>query len=145
MKLEKVVDTMKVYPQRRGGRVVVAPLLRSMRFIPYRGFESLSATRWDIVKMSLKFYRCLCQSRSLFVKHGRLAVVEAFFNLSELTVGFVVQSSCKKFKVNMDTTITLENGHKIWIKQIGDGPGLLVYPYCGPVRGMIILNHLPNR
>ena len=35
MKLEKVVDTMKVYPQRRGGRVAEgAPLLREYAVYP---------------------------------------------------------------------------------------------------------------
>ena len=43
-----------------------------------------------------------------------------------------MKSSCKNFKVNMDTTITLENGHKIWTKQIGDGHGLpLLLPHSG--------------
>ena len=35
MKLEKVVDTMKFYPQRRGGRVAEgAPLLREYAVYP---------------------------------------------------------------------------------------------------------------
>ena len=47
-----------------------------------------------------------------------------------------MKSSCKNFKVNMDTTITLENGHKIWTKRVGDGPGLpLLLLHGGPGAG----------
>ena len=36
----------------------------------------------------------------------------------------------------MDTKITSENGHKIWTKQIGDGPGLpLLLLHGGPGAG----------
>ena len=43
----------------------------------------------------------------------------------------------------MDTTITLENGHKIWTKQIGDGPGLpLLLPHGGPGAGHDYLESL---
>ena len=36
----------------------------------------------------------------------------------------------------MDTTITLENGHKIWTKRVGDGPGLpLLLLHGGPGAG----------
>ena len=43
----------------------------------------------------------------------------------------------------MVTTIALENGHKIWAKQIGDGRGLpLLLPRGGPSAGYDYLESL---